>query len=249
MSTQHAPRPSNLRSGSALPPPPPPQAPAAIDPLLEQRLARLAARQQGAGTGPAATATRPAAAAPNRAKRRHAAKRSRAAALLMSIGTTAGLSAWFQHADAAALSSASASTSATSASTSASASATSASSASTGDATATPVAASDTTSGTTMADGTYVGETDTNKWGPVQVQITVSGGQITEVTALQTPDADGKSVQINNRAVPVLNSEVLTAQSADIDSVSGATYTSDSYQVSLQSAIDQAVAAGAAAAA
>ena len=83
----------------------------------------------------------------------------------------------------------------------------------------------------------------------MQVQITVSSGVITEVTALQTPDDDHKSVEINNQAVPVLNSEALAAQSADIDSVSGATYTSDSYMVSLQSAIDQAVAAGATASA
>ena len=53
-----------------------------------------------------------------------------------------------------------------------------------------------------------------------------------------------KSVNINNRAVPVLKSEAITAQSAQIDNVSGATYTTDSYKVSLQSAIDKAVTAG-----
>lgn len=248
---------------------------AAIDPLLQQRLARLAARQAGGHGGHAGHAG-PAGGAPapgrpsggaNRARRRHAAKRSRAAALLMSIGTTAGLSAYFQHAAAAdstastAATTATAATVATTAGTATDATTTDAATtdaattdaaaattdaAATDDATATPVAVS---TGSTLADGTYVGATDTNKWGPVQVQITVSSGVITEVTALQTPDDDHESVEINNQAVPVLNSEALAAQSADIDSVSGATYTSDSYMVSLQSAIDQAVAAGATASA
>jgi uncharacterized protein with FMN-binding domain len=91
-----------------------------------------------------------------------------------------------------------------------------------------------------LSDGTYSGATDTNKWGPVQVQITVSGGQITEVVAVQTPTDDRKSISINNRATPTLASEALSAQDADIDTVSGATYTSHSYEASLQSAIDLA---------
>ena len=56
--------------------------------------------------------------------------------------------------------------------------------------------------------------------------------------------ATGSSVRINDRAVPQLNSEALTAQSADVDTVSGATYTSNDYRRSLQSAIDAAKAAG-----
>ena len=68
----------------------------------------------------------------------------------------------------------------------------------------------------------------------------VSGGQITEAVALQTPSADRKSVSINARATPTLATEVLSAQSAEIDTVSGATYTSKSYRASLQSAIDLA---------
>jgi uncharacterized protein with FMN-binding domain len=79
----------------------------------------------------------------------------------------------------------------------------------------------------------------------VQVQITVSGGQITNVVALQTPTRDRRSVGINERATPTLASEALSAQSAQIDTVSGATYTSDSYKVSLQAAIDLARAASA----
>jgi uncharacterized protein with FMN-binding domain len=62
---------------------------------------------------------------------------------------------------------------------------------------------------------------------------------------VQYPDGDSKSVRINSRALPTLRTEVLTAQSAEVDTVSGATYTSDAYARSLQSAIDEARAAGA----
>ena len=89
------------------------------------------------------------------------------------------------------------------------------------------------------------GETFSNRWGPVQVQATFgSDGALLSVDVLQTPAADGKSVRINNRAVPVLNQEALTAQSASIDTVSGATYTSNDYVRSLQAAIDIARANG-----
>ncbi len=89
------------------------------------------------------------------------------------------------------------------------------------------------------------GETVTNRWGPVQVQVAFAAdGTITSVDAVQAPFADGKSVRINDRAVPRLNSEALTAQSANVDTVSGATYTSVGYRQSLQSAIDIATANG-----
>ncbi len=92
------------------------------------------------------------------------------------------------------------------------------------------------------------GETFTNRWGPVQVQATfAANGTLTSVDALQTPFSDGKSVRINDYAVPRLNAEALTAQHADVDTVSGATYTSDGYNRSLQSAIDIALANGVAA--
>ena len=78
------------------------------------------------------------------------------------------------------------------------------------------------------------------RWGPVQVQITVAGNRITDVTLLQVPDANERDVRINSAAVPVLTQETIEAQSADIDSVSGATYTSEGYTTSLQSALDQA---------
>lgn len=89
------------------------------------------------------------------------------------------------------------------------------------------------------------GDVYTNRFGPVQVQATFAAdGSLTGVDAIQFPDGDGKSVRINDRAVPVLNSEALTAQSAQVDTISGATYTSRGYAQSLQSAIDEARVAG-----
>ncbi|GAA3816063.1 hypothetical protein CSO01_34330 [Cellulomonas soli] len=93
-----------------------------------------------------------------------------------------------------------------------------------------------------MADGTYTGTTVSTRFGDVQVQITVSGGAITSSDAIAYPTRDGKSKQINAYAVPTLNDEALSAQSASIDLVSGATYTSNGYVQSLQDAIDQALA-------
>lgn len=97
-----------------------------------------------------------------------------------------------------------------------------------------------TASSSGAADGTYTGSVESTRYGDVQVQVTISGGAITDVTALQLTDHDGRSVQISNRAAPVLRQEVLAAQSAQVRMVSGATYTSDAYLSSLQSALDQA---------
>jgi uncharacterized protein with FMN-binding domain len=72
------------------------------------------------------------------------------------------------------------------------------------------------------------------------VQITVSAGKITDVTPLQLTDEGGRSVQISNEAAPLLRDEVLQAQSANVQTISGATITSDGYLSSLQSALDAA---------
>jgi uncharacterized protein with FMN-binding domain len=77
------------------------------------------------------------------------------------------------------------------------------------------------------------------RFGPIQVQITVEGSKITAVQELQSPSDDRRSESINEQAAPILEQEVLASQSASIDTVSGATYTSDGYKQSLQSAIDQ----------
>ena len=105
---------------------------------------------------------------------------------------------------------------------------------------------SGTTSGATTtagyADGTYTGSTVSNRFGDVQVQVTISGGQLVDVTALQLPDGDRHSASISSQVEPWLREAALTAQSAQIDLVSGATYTSRSYAESLQSALDAAAA-------
>ncbi|MFI6406603.1 FMN-binding protein [Streptomyces sp. NPDC050548] len=87
---------------------------------------------------------------------------------------------------------------------------------------------------------TVTGETAQTRWGPVQVKITVTNGKITDVTAVQSPSDNPRDQEINSYALPQLKSEALAAQSASIDTVSGATYTSDGYRQSLQSALDSA---------
>ena len=88
--------------------------------------------------------------------------------------------------------------------------------------------------------GTFTGGTAQTRWGPVQVRIVVAGGKVTSADAIQFPSGNGKDQQINSYAIPQLNSEVIAAQSATIDMVSGATVTSGGYLTSLQDAIDQA---------
>ena len=90
------------------------------------------------------------------------------------------------------------------------------------------------------AASTYTGSAIPTRFGDVQVQITVSNKKITAVTPLQYPNRDRRDVQINTYALPILGQEAVSAQSADIDMVSGATITSAAYIRSLQSAIDQA---------
>ena len=239
-----------------------------IDPLVQARLDRLAGRR-GVTPPPASPRFAPPAPAnqsngrttpPARAKRNHAARGSRATALAVSLTATGALSALFAltagstsgkiatvsptipttpfatvapttgattpitTAKAAAPTTAvvtAAKTPVTSASTAASA-------------TAAPQAASG------LAAGTFDGNVIDTRWGPVQVAVTIASGKITNVTTLTSPNDKQKSISINNRATPILRSEALSVQSASIDSVSGATYTSAGYAQSLQSALDQA---------
>lgn len=97
-------------------------------------------------------------------------------------------------------------------------------------------AAAPTTSGTRTVTGTAA---DT-RYGPVQVKITVTDGKVTAVAAVVYPDGNPRDQQINSYAVPQLDQEATAARTAHIDTVSGATYTSDGYVTSLQSALDQA---------
>ena len=77
-------------------------------------------------------------------------------------------------------------------------------------------------------------------YGPVEVQITVKNGKVTAAQAVQYPQDSPRDQQINSYAIPVLNQEAVSASSASIDAVSGATYTSGGYVTSLQSALDKA---------
>ncbi|WP_370288956.1 FMN-binding protein [Nocardioides sp.] len=87
---------------------------------------------------------------------------------------------------------------------------------------------------------TYTGDSVSTRWGPVQVAITVTDGKITDVAVPVYPSENPRDQEINSYALPQLVQETIAAQSADIDMVSGATFTSDGYRQSLQSALDQA---------
>jgi len=88
------------------------------------------------------------------------------------------------------------------------------------------------------------GEAAQTRYGPVQVQITVKAGRITAAEAVEYPTQDRRDQEINSWAIPQLQDETVQAQSAQIDTLSGATVTSVGYLTSLQSAIDQAHSAG-----
>jgi uncharacterized protein with FMN-binding domain len=86
---------------------------------------------------------------------------------------------------------------------------------------------------------TVLGRPQDNPYGTVQVKVTLVGGRITDVRAVQLPTG-GRSGEIAAYAIPQLRSEVLAAQSANIDTVSGASYDSEGYARSVQSALDAA---------
>ena len=174
--------------------------------------------------GPLSELTAPSAARPseselnpsrlNGSKRRHAAKGSRSAALGLAVVSTLGMAAYLHQA-----------------------------SQSSGSATTIPSGPATTSTKKpfetkSMADGVWNGDASTNRWGLVQVAITVSGGKITAASAPLYPSDDNRSLSINRIAIPKLVQSTLTAQNANVNSVSGATSTSESYQTSLQSAID-----------
>lgn len=94
---------------------------------------------------------------------------------------------------------------------------------------------------TTGGKRTLTGAVEETRYGAVQVQVTVSGRRITDVRAVQLPGADNpRSDQISSYAGPELRAEALQAQSASIDVISGATYTSEGYKASLQTALREA---------
>ena len=99
---------------------------------------------------------------------------------------------------------------------------------------------SPSSSGTGYKDGTYTGQDVFTQFGDVQVKVTISGGKITDVQAVQMPFDRPRSAEISQYAGPMLHDEALQAQTAQIDSISGATFTSEAYAQSLQAALDQA---------
>jgi uncharacterized protein with FMN-binding domain len=251
---------------------PPPLAAGNDSTARNERLAALAQRRPQVTSASASAATAPrrvasstasaslsnADTASTRVKRRHPARSARAAALGLSLVSTGGLATLFAFSGstgataagtAQIVSGAAALTAASpSAATPAAPSATTppAPSAATPAApsTATPSAATPAAAATpepTVVDGAVFH----NKWGDVQIEATFApDGTLIDVIALRAPDNRSTSRQINNYAVPRLNAEALASQSASVDTVSGATYTSNDYRKSLQSAIDAATQSG-----
>ncbi len=87
---------------------------------------------------------------------------------------------------------------------------------------------------------TVDGAQEMTRFGVVQVQVTIQGGRITDVVAVQYPQRERRDVEINSVAIPQLHDQVINAQSTKVDGVSGATYTTEGYLASLQSALDAA---------
>lgn len=120
---------------------------------------------------------------------------------------------------------------------------------------ATPPAASSNATGSTSTGSTSTGSSSSSssasgtktvtgdsvdtRYGPVQVKVTVTNGKVTSATAIDYPQNDPRDQQINSYAIPALNSEAVQNGSASIDMISGATYTSEGYIQSLQSALDK----------
>jgi uncharacterized protein with FMN-binding domain len=106
--------------------------------------------------------------------------------------------------------------------------------------TVTTAAKSSTTStGSSSGDGTATGRAVSTRYGDAQVRVTVKNGKIVKITAVQLQSGDPRSQEISSSAEPTLQQEALSKQTADVDAVSGASYTSASYTQSLQSALDK----------
>ena len=106
--------------------------------------------------------------------------------------------------------------------------------------------ATDSSAAAAYADGTYAGSAVAEPWGTFKIQAVVSGGQLVDVVIVTSPQ-DRHSSRINSQAVPMLIESAIATQSADVDMISGATWTSQSYATSLQAALDRAKAAAVAA--
>jgi uncharacterized protein with FMN-binding domain len=103
-----------------------------------------------------------------------------------------------------------------------------------------PTTSSSAAAKASTGDGSYQGSLTQTRWGPIQVAITIVGGKITDVAVPIYPNDNHRDQEINSYALPELRQATLSAQSANVDTVSGATVTSDGYKQSLQAAIDAA---------
>lgn len=97
-----------------------------------------------------------------------------------------------------------------------------------------------TSSESTATDGTYVGDVVQTRYGPMQVEVVITNGSIESATALQQPDGDRESQQINAQVIPMLNEAIVQYQTVNFGNVSRATISTDAYKESAQSALDQA---------
>ena len=106
--------------------------------------------------------------------------------------------------------------------------------------TAPPTTAAPATTSTTVGTTRSAkGQSVFYRYGILQLRVTITGSRMTTVTTVADQASDPRSAEINSQAIPLLHDQAMQAQSANIDGVSGATYTSEAYQQSLQSALDQ----------
>jgi uncharacterized protein with FMN-binding domain len=105
--------------------------------------------------------------------------------------------------------------------------------------TSTPSTSSTSAASSKGVSGTATGDSVATQYGNARVRVTVKNGKIIKIDALELQGNDPRSVQISSAAAPILQQEALTQQTAGVDVVSGATYTSASYTQSLQSALDK----------
>lgn len=106
--------------------------------------------------------------------------------------------------------------------------------------TAAPPAVTNNNNVTSYKDGTYTGTVADAYYGNVQVAATISGGKIVSINFLQYPNSHSTSVAINQQAIPYLQQEAIQAQNPNVQIISGATFTSQAFQQSLQAALSQA---------
>ena len=104
----------------------------------------------------------------------------------------------------------------------------------------TPSSSTTSSAAAAPASASVTGALESDRYGDTQVKVTIEDGKITEVTVLAYNDGDPRSAEISEQAIPILRQEVLAKQTAAVDTVSGATYTSNAYEASLQSALDKA---------